>query len=83
MKFDKWYHLVYINTDIPIRNPPSKHQAKIQEIFDQISYAQETGVMVPLLEIEPISCIGESEIVAYCRYLQYMIRVLKDEGLKE
>ena len=82
MKFDEWYHLLYINTDIPIRNPPSKHQEKIQEILDKVEAAK-SGLMVPLLEVQFIDCTGETEIVAYCRYLQYMVQVLKDEGTTE
>ena len=82
MNFDKWIHLVYRDENIPMRTPPSKHQAKILEILEKIDLAK-SGIMVPLLEVEPISCIGESFTVSYCRYLQYMITVLKDEGKQE
>jgi NaMN:DMB phosphoribosyltransferase len=80
--FAKWYHLLYINADIPIRNPPSKHQAKVAEVLDKIEMAK-SGDMDPLLCIQPVSCIGDTEIVSYCRYLQYMITVLKDGGTKD
>ena len=82
MKFDKWIHLLYLDEEVPIRDPPSKHQAKIVEILDKIEMAK-SGVMVPLLEVKPISCIGETEAVVYCRYLQYMVTVLKDEGAEK
>lgn len=79
MKFDEWYHLLYINTEIPTRGGRSKHQRKILEIFEAIEAAK-SGEMVPLFSIQSIDCTGETEIVSYTRYLQYMIQVLKNEG---
>ena len=83
MDFDKWYHLIYLDENIPIRSPPSKHQAKIQEIIDAIKTAKEQHIMVPLLEVKFIDCSGSGLQVNYCRYLQYVIDVLKNEGSTE
>jgi len=36
-----------------------------------------------LLGLKMIPCRGKSKYVAYCRYLQYMINVLRNEGSME
>ena len=82
MNFDNWYQLLYLKP-IPIRNPPSKHQAKINEILQAIQIAKESRIMVPLLSVEPIECNSEVDPVNYCKYLLHCVGILKNEGLKE
>ena len=58
MNFSEWYSLVYRDWVHPLREPPSKHQAKIIEILDAIEEAEAAGDMVSLFEIEYIDCSG-------------------------
>ena len=78
MKLIRWLELGYINPNIPLKTPGSKHQRKIREIYNAIEQTKNTGDLEPILSINHIGCRGENEIVAYCRYLQHIIEVLKE-----
>jgi len=73
MKFETWIEMVYIDPRIPLRGGQSKHQRKVLEIFNKIENRDLDG----LLSVQSIDCTGSTEIVAYCRYLQYCINILK------
>jgi len=76
VEFETWSKLVYIDPEIPLRGGQSKHQRKILEIFNKIEDQDVEG----LIATHQIDCTGDTEIVGYCRYLQYCLDVLKNEG---
>ncbi len=83
MDLKTWAELIYIDSHIKLRNPPSKHQRQILYIISLVKKARvEPSKMVldSLIGIENIGCSGDSEHVAYCRYLQQSISVLRNEG---
>jgi len=89
-KLQKWAELVAIQDDIRLRNPGSKHQKQIRLIQDLVQEAKvnpSESVLEKIREVKPVSCLGQSPYVAYCRYLQYtavqLENVLKDEGKME
>lgn len=79
MEFDAWVKLLYIDHEIPLRGGNSKHQRKVMEILGKVEARDRDG----LLSTRLIGCTGETEIVGYCRYLQYLIGILKNEGQKD
>ena len=86
MELKQWAELIYIDPNIPLRNPPSKHQERILDIIFLVKKARvEPSKMVhdSLLELKDIGCYGDSEHVGYCRYLQHAVSILKDEGSTE
>jgi len=88
-KLREWAESIEIRTDI--RVPPSKHQEKIKEIITLVIEARENPTLElyeRLHKVRFISCIGATDYVSYCRYLQYCVNQLdnvvrKDEGSME
>ena len=89
-KLREWAELVEIK-DLPIRDPPSKHQEQVKLILEKVKVAMENPsleVYNELRSIKFIACIGQTPYVAYCRYLQHCVNLLdnivhKDEGKQE
>ena len=83
MGLKEWADLVSIRDDLKLRFPGSKHQKQIRTIHDLVMEARvnpSERVSGDLLGLKMIPCRGKSKYVAYCRYLQYSINILKDEG---
>ena len=86
----EWANLVEVK-DLPIRNPPSKHQEQISLILEKVKVARENPSLVVYNELKAIKfveCFGESSYVSYCRYLQHCVNQLsgfihKNEGSTE
>jgi len=83
----KWAGLVAIQDDLRLRFPGSKHQKQIRLLHDLIAEARvnpSESVLEKIHEVKPVSCLGQTPYVAYCRYLQYTLtqleNVLKGEG---
>jgi len=79
----KWADLVAIQDDLKLRNPGSKHQKQIRTIHSLVIEARvkpSKKVRDELLNLKTVPCRGKYEYVAYCRYLQYSINVLRNEG---
>ncbi len=86
MGLKEWADLVSIQDDLKLRFPGSKHQKQIRTIHDLVMEARvnpSERVSGDLLGLKMIPCRGKSKYVAYCRYLQYMINVLRNEGSME
>lgn len=83
MELKAWAELIYIDPNIKLRTTPSKHQERILGIILLVEKARvEPSKMVldEILSLKNIGCNGDSDHVGYCRYLQHVISVLKDEG---
>lgn len=83
MDFETWVELIWIDKSIPLRTPGSKHQRKIKEILEKIQAAKDNPTdenIQAIYDIDHIDCRENYRIIVYCRYLQYAISVLKDEG---
>jgi len=88
-KLREWAESIEIRTDL--RETESKHQDKAKEILALIKEARENpslDVYERLRKVQFISCIGATDYVSYCRYLQYCVNQLdsdvrKDEGATE
>jgi len=88
-KLREWAESIEIRTDL--RETGSKHQDKAKEILALIKEARENpslDVYERLRKVQFISCIGATDYVSYCRYLQYCVNQLdnvvrKDEGQME
>ena len=86
MDLQDWAELIYIDPNIPLRNPPSKHQERILDIILLVKKARvEPSKMVldDILSLKNIGCRGDKDPVAYCRYLQHVINILRNEGKME
>ena len=83
LKFDTWISLVYLRADLSLREGKSLHQRQIIKIFDAIQYAAKTHDVSTLLQITPVPCNIDTDLVAYCRYLQHCVGILKNEGTME
>jgi len=86
MGLKEWADLVSIRDDLKLRFPGSKHQKQIRTIHDLVMEARvnpSERVSGDLLGLKMIPCRGKSKYVAYCRYLQYSINVLRNEGKLE
>jgi len=86
MDLSDWAELIYIDPNIKLRNPPSKHQERILDIIILLKKARvEPSKMVldELLSLKPIGCRSDKDPVAYCRYLQHVIHILRNEGKTE
>ncbi len=83
MDLKAWVELIYIDPKIKIRNSPSSHQEQIQTIFGFVKTAKENPsdeLKEKILSLVPLKCDGNSDYVAYCRYLQHCIDILRNEG---
>jgi len=86
MGLKEWADIVSIQDELKLRFPGSKHQKQIRTIHDLVMEARvnpSERVSGDLLGLKMIPCRGKSKYVAYCRYLQYMINVLRNEGKME
>ncbi len=86
MGLKEWADLVSIRDDLKLRFPGSKHQKQIRTIHDLVMEARvnpSERVSNELKTLKMIPCRGKSKYVAYCRYLQYSINVLRNEGKME
>jgi len=82
----KWAGEIAIQDDLKLRFPGSKHQKQIRTIHDLIIKARvnpSEKVRDELKALKMIPCRGKSDYVTYCRYLQYSINVLRNEGKAE
>ena len=83
MDIDTWANLIHVPEKMNLRTPGSKHQKKIREILYVVGLAKDhpkESLKEKLFKIEQIPCEGDSRFVAYCRYLQATINVLRNEG---
>jgi hypothetical protein len=79
----KWAEQVSIQNHLKLRFPGSKHQKQIRTIHDLVMEGRinpSEKVRDELLTLKMVPCRGKSDYVVYCRYLQYAINVLKNEG---
>ena len=86
MGLKEWADLVSIQDELKLRFPGSKHQKQIRTIHDLVMEARvnpSEKVRDELLTLKMIPCRGKSKYVSYCRYLQYSINVLRNEGKTE
>ena len=86
MDLKAWAELIYIDPKIKIRNSASSHQEQIQTIWHFIKTAKENpsdDLREKILSLYPLRCDDDSTHVAYCRYLQHCINVLRNEGKME
>ena len=86
----EWADGVEFREDLSPRDPGSKHQKQILLIQDLVTEARvkpSKEVYEKLGNIHHIPCPGNSDFVAYCRYLQYELTQppndLKSEGKTE
>ena len=82
----KWAGEIAIQDDLKLRFPGSKHQKQIRIIHTLVMEARvnpSEKVSEDLKALKMIPCRGKSDYVAYCRDLQHMINVLRNEGKTE
>ena len=87
IELKRWADGVEFREDLSPRDPGSKHQKQILLIQDLVAKARvkpSKDVYEKLGKIHHIPCPGNSDFVAYCRYLQYELtqlpNILKHEG---
>jgi len=83
MGLQEWAELVAVQDTIKLRKPGSKHQKQIRTIHDLVLEARvnpSESVSETLKTLKMVPCNGKSDYVVYCRYLQYTISVLRNEG---
>lgn len=76
-KLREWAESIEIRTDL--RESGSKHQDKAKEIVALVKEAHENpclDVYERLRKVQFIGCIGATDYVSYCRYLQYCVNQL-------
>ena len=86
MGLQEWAELVAVQDTIKLRSPGSKHQKQRRTIHDLVLEARvnpSESVSETLLNLKMVPCNGVSDYVVYCRYLQYTISVLRNEGKME
>ena len=77
----EWATWIIIIPDKDLRGN-SKHQKQIIKIQALVRELTETGSVEKareLTQVQPIKCRGETNYVAHCRYLQYLIAWLKGQ----
>ena len=85
-KIRDWADLVVIPDGLNLREPGSKHQKRIRLIQLLVLEARvipSQSIVDKLKSLKPLSCLGLTPCVSYCRYLQYAITQLdirKREG---
>ena len=85
-KIRDWADLVVIPDGLNLREPGSKHQKRIRLIQLLVLEARvipSQSIVDKLKSLKPLSCLGLTPYVSYCRYLQYAITQLdihKHEG---
>ena len=86
MGLQEWAELISIQDDLKLRKPGSKHQKQIRMIHDLVLESRvnpSESVSETLKNLKMVPCSGTSDYVVYCRYLQYTISVLRNEGKTE
>ena len=82
----EWAELVVIPDGLNLREPGSLHQKRIRLIQSLVLDARvnhSQPIVDELKNLKPLSCLGLTPYVSYCRYLQYAISKLdihKHEG---
>ena len=85
----EWADLVVIPDGLNLREPGSLHQKRIRLIQLLVLEARvnpSQTIVDELKNFKPLSCLGLTPYVSYCRYLQYAISKLdiqKNEGKTE
>jgi len=85
----EWAELVVIPDGLNLREPGSLHQKRIRKIQSLVLEARvnpSQTIVDELKTLKPLSCLGLTPYVSYCRYLQYAISKLdihKHEGKTE
>ena len=75
----EWADLVMIPGGLNLREPGSKHQKRIRVIQSLVLEARvnpSQTIVDELKNLKPLSCLGLTPCVSYCRYLQYAITQL-------
>jgi len=82
IELKRWADGVEFREDLSPRDPGSKHQKQILLIQDLVTEARvnpSQEVYEKLAKIHHIPCPGNSDYVAYCRYLQYELTQLPND----